>query len=543
MRKTAFLNGFCVIKKAVLRVPRLLLLPLGAVLMALCLLFPKIGTLQWLVMVPMLLYLFDKNQQERISLKKAYGLGFLYFYVFYLVIWHWFVTLYPMEFAGVTKGEAILLIAICWLGLSLLQTVFSALTFPVFVALSRTRLLKKAPLMLPFLFASVYAVSEWAQTLTWAGVPWARLALGQAECGILFHSASLFGSYFITFVIVAVNGLIAYAVLHLDRVRVTALLCAAVFLLNMGAGLVGYLIANNRQGEGIVVAAVQGNVGSSNKWTSGNNEKSFAVYEKYTAQAAAAGARLVVFPETFMPYQLTADNMMGSFVRRLATTYQVTIRCGAFCYDDGGYYNGIFTVYPDGTVSDTVYAKRRLVPFGEFVPMRALVELLVPPLADMSMLSSDLDPGTDSAIVQTSAGAVGTLICFDSIYEGLTLDTVRDGAELICLSTNDSWFWDSAGVYMHHTQARLRAVESGRYIIRSADTGISSIISPDGSVAAELPPLVEGVSISTAYPSNSRTLYSYIGNTFVYVLICAELALAVDAVVALIRQRKREKHD
>lgn len=541
MRKVAFLSFLSRAKAAFSRVPRIVLLPLGAVLMALCLLFPRIGALQWIVMVPMLLYLFGKNEKEHISLKKAYRLGFLYFYIFYLMIWHWFVELYPMEFAGVTKGEAIVLIAICWFGLSLLQTIFSALIFPVFVALSRTRMLKKLPILLPFLFASVYTVSEWSQTLTWAGVPWARLALGQAECGILFHSASLFGSYFITFAIVAVNGLLAYAVLHLDRVRLAAIACAAVFLLNMGVGLIGYLTADTQNGEGLVVAAVQGNVGSSNKWISESNEKSYAIYEKYTAEAVAAGATLVVFPETFLPYRLTESNTLGTYVRDLAMTYQVTIRCGAFHYEDGKSYNGIFTAYPDGTFSETVYAKRRLVPFGEYVPMRGLIEVLIPPLADMNILSSDLDPGTDSAIVQTLAGPVGTLICFDSIYENLTLDAVRDGAELICLSTNDSWFLDSSGVYMHHTQARLRAIESGRYIIRSADTGISSIIAPDGSVAAELPPLVEGVSISTVHPTASRTLYSYIGNTFVYLLIALELALAADAVILFIKRKRSEK--
>ena len=543
MKKTAFLSVLSSVKAAILRVPRIALLPLGALLMALCLLFPKIGALQWFFMVPMLLYLFGKNERERISIRKAYGLGLLYFYAFYLVIWHWFVDLYPMEFAGVSKGEAIGLIAICWLGLSLLQTVFSALIFPVFVALSRTRVLQKAPILLPFLFASVYTVAEWSQTFTWAGVPWARLALGQSECGILFHSASLFGSYFITFAIVSVNGLVAYAVLHPDRVRLAAIVCAAVFALHAGVGLIGYWSADTHSGEGIVVAAVQGNVGSSSKWTAESNQKSYAIYEKYTAEAAAAGAQLVVFPETFLPYSLTEDNALGKYVRNLAVRYRVTIRCGAFHYEGDRHYNGIFTVYPDGTVSSTVYAKRRLVPFGEFVPMREVIEVLIPPLADMNILSSDLDPGTDSAIVQTAAGPVGTLICFDSIYEQLTLETVRDGAELICLSTNDSWFLDSVGVYMHHTQARLRAVESGRYIVRSADTGISSIISPKGEAFAELPPLVDGVSISTVYPTASRTLYSYIGNTFVYLLIVCELALVADAVILFIKRKRSEKAD
>lgn len=536
MENTRFLHIWMRVKKGFDRIPRILFLPLGAVLTALCLVFPRIGAVQWLAMLPALYYLFRLLEQGKPRLRRLYCLGLLYFYAFYLVIWHWFIALYPMEFAEATKGEAVVLILICWLGLSLLQTVFSALIFPIFALLARTRLIKRVPLLFPFLFASVYTVSEWSQTLTWMGVPWARLALGQAECGILFNSASLFGSYFITFALVAVNALAAYAILHPDRIRQTAIACIAVFCINAVAGTVGYLTAHGVQGNAVTVAAVQGNVGSANKWTWDSNRQSFEIYEKYTAEAAAAGAELVLFPETFIPYAITEDNMLGDYVSDLAKEYGVTIRCGGFYDTDDGVCNGVFTFYPDGTLSETVYAKRHLVPFGEYVPWRPLIEFLIPPLADMGMLTDDLVPGADAAITDTVVGRTGTLICFDSIYEELTLAAVRDGAQVICLSTNDSWFLDSAGVYMHHTQARLRAVESGRYIIRSADTGISSIISPDGSADAVLPPLVEGVSISQICARDSRTLYSYIGNTFVYLLIAAELALAADAAILVVRK-------
>ena len=532
------------LKAHLTRLPRILLLPCSAVPMALCLLYPQIGPLQWLALMPALLYFFGQSEGD-LRPRRAYALGLLYFGSFYLVIWHWFIDLYPMEFAGLSKGEAVGLIAICWFGLSLLQTLFSALIFPAFTALSRTRWVKRWPVLGPFLFAALYTVSEWSQTLTWAGVPWARLALGQSACGALFSSAALFGSYFITFALVAVNALAAYAVLHLDRVKFCAIACAAVFLTNLCAGLIGYFTAPTGGENGVVVAAVQGNVGSSDKWTTSSNLRSYEVYEAYTAEAKAAGAELVVFPETFMPYRITADSALGKYVTGLAKTYDITIRCGAFYYDSEAekLYNGLFTVYPDGSIAETVYAKRRLVPFGEFVPMRPVVEFLVPPLADMSMISEDLDPGTDSAVVETEIGTVGSLICFDSIYEDLTLDAVRDGAEVICLSTNDSWFLDSVGVYMHHRQAQLRAVESGRYIIRSADTGISSVIAPSGSANAVLPPLVEGVSISTVYPTTHRTLYSYIGNSVVYLMIVAVLALTADGLVCCLRKKRSARRD
>ena len=90
------------------------------------------------------------------------------------------------------------------------------------------------------------------------------------------------------------------------------------------------------------------------------------------------------------------------------------------------------------------------------------------------------------------------------------VDTVKEGAELILLSTNDSWFSDSSAAYMHNNQARFRAVEFSRYIARSANTGLSSFISNTGEVIDELPPLTEDYLCADLINLNSRTLYSRI---------------------------------
>ena len=103
------------------------LLPLGGILTALPLVFPALGALGWVGTVPALCYLFSSAVREgRGKLIRFYGLGWLYFLPFYLVIYHWFFYLYPMEFADVTPAMAAGLVAICWLGLSVLQSIFSA---------------------------------------------------------------------------------------------------------------------------------------------------------------------------------------------------------------------------------------------------------------------------------------------------------------------------------------------------------------------------------------------------------------------------------
>ncbi|MBR3863227.1 MAG: apolipoprotein N-acyltransferase [Clostridia bacterium] len=512
-----------------------LLMPLSGILMGLCLAFPTIGFLEWVAMIPALLFFFVVARDKSVRYRRLYLYGFCYFFFFYLTSLHWFLNLYPMDFLGVSRGEAVLLVGVCWVGLTLLQTVFAALVLPLFGFLCRTAVIERLASLVPLLFAAQYVIAEWSQTLTWLGVPWARLAIGQIEYGVITGSAALLGSYVITFAIVLVNGYLAWAILHrksLPQLRLSAGVAAAVLGLQFAFGVIGYVTADPTRGTPLVVAAVQGNVGSELKWSFNSRAKSYEVYETYTAKAAAQGAAFVVFPETFIPDELTDETSLGEYVISLATRYQITIFCGAFHTDEAGNeYNGVFAVYPDGTVDETVYAKRHLVPFGEYVPWRPLIERVLPMLADIGMLSYDLAPGTDSALFDTVYGRVGTLVCFDSIYEELTRESVGDGAELLILPTNDSWFTDSRGIYMHHAQARLRAIEGGRWIVRAADTGISSVIAPNGSSYEEQPPMQEGLVLSTVYVRDHVTLYMRIGNLLVWLLIAAVLAVPVAEVV------------
>ena len=131
------------------------------------------------------------------------------------------------------------------------------------------------------------------------------------------------------------------------------------------------------------------------------------------------------------------------------------------------------------------------------------------------MLSADLVAGEDSAVFETELGTFGGLICFDSIYETLALDSTRDGAELILLSTNDSWYKDSAAVYQHNGHAVLRAIENGRCVVRAANTGISSILSERGEVLGSLPPLTDGYVTGQVTLSSHTTLYTVTGNLIV----------------------------
>jgi apolipoprotein N-acyltransferase len=360
------------------------------------------------------------------------------------------------------------------------------------------------------------------------------------------QNASLFGSYFVTFAIVAVNMLLAYAlvnIISISRVRIGAIAALVLLVFQYGSGLIIYAATDVTEGEKIRIACIQGNISSSEKWDVSSSDKTLYNYEKYTVEAAREGADIVLWPETAIPYNLSEYEEYAELFAEMSNTNGVYILVGTYVNnEEGNALNSLVCFTPDGEQLDTVYSKRHLVPFGEYVPFRPFIETFVPPLAELVLSSDDIYPGEGAQIIETDEGiALGGLICFDSIYDELTLETVRGGAELICLSTNDSWFVDSVALDMHNAQAQIRAIESGRYVARAANTGISTVITPKGEVIERLEPLVEGKIVCDVYATDRTTVWSVIGNTFIYLLIIVFVCVIADNILIKIKQKMKQK--
>lgn len=521
------------------RYKKFLLLFISAVLTGLTLVFPKIGLLEWLTLIPVGIFLLSEAPKDGYRLRAMYGYGFFFFLCFYVVVFHWFVNLYPLDFIeGMTRPAAIAVVLAGCVGLSAFQALFGGLVFVLARLLFRTRLMTDKPLLRPFAAAGLWAVYEWTQTLGWWGVPWGRLALGQSEYLVGLQTASLFGSYFITFALLCVNFCISYALLHKEKIKIMSISVAAVLIFQYGVGTLLYFIPVDGE-DTVTVAAIQGNISSSEKWSFESRTRTLEVYAEYTLKAAEEGAEIVVFPETALPYDVSDNNSYGEWCSALARSDGVTILVGGFTENgEGEDLNSIICVLPDGSFHETVYSKRRLVPFGEFVPMRGLFRVLIPPLAELVMSDDDIAAGESAQVVALEDVNIGSLICFDSIYENLARDSTLDGAQLICLSTNDSWFTDSAALYMHNAQAQLRAIENGRYIVRAANTGITTVISAKGDVLAATEPLVDDMIVSEVHVNTHTTLYTLMGNFFVFLAgLLLTLVLVLDT---LRRSRKGE---
>ena len=474
-----------------------MLVPLlvGAILSALPLIFPQLGVLQWVLMIPMIAGVFALCRKPDCRLRTAYGYGFLTVYVFYVLMYHWFVNLYPLDFVGMDNASSAVVIAAGVLGLPILQAVLGGFVFLFFRLIERSGIFEKAPLLRPFVFASLWVVFEWSSTIGWTGVPWGRLALGQVECLPILQSASLFGSYFVSWLLLAVNGLLAFFVIYKKREVLCASLALSLFLANAAWGL----IAQNTEpekGDTLRVAVIQGNINSHEKWSENSFEITRNVYGELTRRAAAEGAELVVWPETAFPSVLTENSINGRFVSELARSTGVTLIVGALKVEEENDYNALYLIDPEGNFYDGFYAKRHLVPFGEYVPMRDVIMTLIPPLANLSALGDDLSPGEDEALFVTEEMTLGSLICFDSIYEELSLSSVRedsDCAPVVLRITGDKdKMAASAGLYsltLRKTKApeferdAAVVVPAGPFKVKNSHTGKINTFYQNSSMA------------------------------------------------------------
>ena len=450
--------------------------------------------------------------------KRTYRHGLCFSLGYFAVVYHWFCYLYPLDFAGLNGLGSIAVIITAIVGMSLLQGVGTAFVPVIFRFVTKER----HPLFAPFAASSLWIVFEWLQNFFWFGVPWARLAVGQHTVLPIAQGASVVGSLGVSFIIVLISGFIALCVLHKDeikRVRAYALVASLIFAGNFVLGVI-LLNLKNEPKSTFPVAAIQGNISSTEKWGSDSVYSSLSVYEKLTREAVKInGAKLVVFPESVLVCDITFDRSIIARLQTLSKDLEAYIAVGAFSTDGDKTYNSMYLFTPDGEMLDSVYSKCHLVPFGEYLPMPTVMNALLPHLTQMNMFDDPLTPGNGPVIFESELGRIGTLICFDSIYEELALSTVRDGAEIIILGTNDSWYKDSAAVYQHVGHAALRAIENGRYIVRSANTGVSSVITDKGRIISLLGPLKKGYVTANVNTYSYKTVYSYIGNAIVYLSI------------------------
>lgn len=496
----------------------------GGLLAALPLTIDTISYLSFVLFIPYFLFVLTRMDGAR--LRFAYLSGLLFFLGYYMGAFSFFTAMFPLDFAGLNTLESIAVIFAATLLLPLFQAWFSAFSVLLFALLKRKRVLR-FPLAPSLALASLFTLFAYAQNFTWAGVPWANTAVGIAFATPLIQSASLLGSSFLVFLIVFINAALAEGYLAFRECKdKSALLCIALAVILFASNLLFGIVRLKTGEDGrdtLKVAVLQGCApATENTYLSAHLRA--CRHEALKAKEKDADIDLMLWSESVLTYALQKDESIEAFFAEVAVETGAIQIVGAFSSEDTpdgeeGYYNALFLFYPDGTRDEVTYKKRRPVPFGEYVPMPWLFERLLPALTEISMLSRNTTPGEDPSLFETELGDFGGLICFDSIYPSLARESTQAGAELLLLSTDDSWFDGSFGKSLHFRHAVLRAVENGRSIVRTGNTGLSGVIGEEGTVHVLVEPDIKGHGIAAVSLCDDMTVYTQTGDIFPVLLL------------------------
>jgi apolipoprotein N-acyltransferase len=268
---------------------------------------------------------------------------------------------------------------------------------------------------------------------------------------------------------------------------------------------------------------VQGNISQDLKF---NEDALVGTLETYRRQILESNARLTVLPESAFP--LLRQEVPPRLVEQLREHVKLNagdVLIGSFERDNGRYYNSVFALgaSENRLAEDLHYRKQHLVPFGEFIPLRPLIGWFINGVLDIPM--GDLASGGEQKPLAIAGQQVAVNICYEDAF-GEEIIRALPQATLLVNVTNDAWYGDSIAAAQHNQISQLRALESGRMMLRATNTGVTSIIGTNGKVLRQLPQHEEGVLQGMAQGYAGITPYVRWGNAAVLLLLALMLAYA-----------------
>jgi apolipoprotein N-acyltransferase len=442
---------------------------------------------------------------ETTSPRAAAWLGFLYGLGFFGAGVSWaYVSLH--DFGMMPAALAALATALWCAYLAL---------FPALAGSLQARFALPAPARALLLMPALWVTGEWMRGWIFTGFPW--LALGYSQSGTALAAyAPLAGVYGVSLALALCAGALAAALASRRTLaRIAALALAACVY--AGGLLLDAVEWTTPTGRSLPVSLVQGNIEQSLKFDPARYQDTLALYRRLSASARGA---LVLLPETAIPRFL--DMVDPDYVDALAEQARAAgadILVGVPFRDRAGnYYNGVVSL---GTAPVQFYAKRHLVPLGEFVPPEFgwIVSVLRIPLSDFSR-------GGAPQPMRAGGERIAMTVCYEDAF-GEELAAQLPEATLLGNVSNVAWFGDSLAPAQHLQMSQMRAIETGRYMLRSTNTGVTAIIDERGRVTARLPQFAEGVLEGEARAFVGATPYVRWRNTPVLAVCALALAAAI----------------
>ena len=495
---------------------------LSGVLMALSLPPLPLGWLAWVGLIPLFRCLELRNYRG------AFGLGYRAGLFYFLGSLYWILlnSGAPPVLRILSMVGVLLILPLGW-GISAW-------------AISRVRLRFGwvGWLAAPF----IWTTAEMLFSIGESGFPWAIIALSQSRYVGLIQLVEVTGVHGITFWVVGLNalGMIVWQGCHTKSQRAGVLLVIALwFLLPLSWGR--HQLRKLPPPAGTVkVGLVQGDVPAESKWVKGV-EYNLSCYEKLTdslvTQKTADSLQLIVWTETAIPTYLEKRWQHRRLVHEFVDSISVPLITGASDYQltgsgDVQTYNAAFLFTP-GNSELQGYHKIHPVPFGERIPFQRFL----PFLGSFRLGQAEFTPGTEYTVfsLPDNSGECSVLICFESIFSDVTRKFVRNGAEFLVNITNDGWFGRCSEPYQHLELTRFRAIETRRWVVRAANTGVSAFINAEGNLVNLLPLNHRGTLAETVELRHDQTFFLRHGNWFP--IMCCGVSLVLILALEITKKR------
>lgn len=482
--------------------------------------FPKIG-LAWAAFVAIAPLLLALNGVSRRA-------GFLYGHVagtFQGFLLLSFVADVLRQYGGASSIAAWVLTFLLALAFGLFLGAFGALQAHLALAFGFRSLL-----LTPFAFVTC----EFLRQYLLFGFPWCLLGYSQVDFPEFIQVASFTAVHGVSFLLAASSAGLAHALLTSSASeRRKGVTCAAVPLcVALAFGHARLQLPLEARG-GLSVGVIQASIPQNQKWETTLLQSNIDRHLALSRDAIARGAKLLVWPESAIAYEIDLYPEVLRQVSRLTTREGVFLLAGNDDRerDPEGVvrsYVGAKLISPEGRISMR-YRKMRLVPFGEYLPVPAFVSraLAIERLVDNV---SDFTAGKAASTGRVFGVSVGAFICYEAIFPSLVRRFSLNGAQVLFNLTNDGWYGTSAAPYQHYAMARFRAVENHRFLVRAANTGISAIIDPFGRELVRSDLMESRALVGDVTAISELTFYARHGDVFAWfaVVLCA-LAAGVAA--------------
>ena len=437
--------------------------------------------------------------------------------------------------------------------------------FYLIVVLLYKRVRRRLGLIAGFVFLPLIWISyEYSHSLSEFSFPWITLGNSQAYDLRRIQIAEFTSVYGISFLILCFNiiGFVLITKLATRswtlRSRETAFSILTLVVLYFGPWVYGiremsqYDISPDR--NTLRIGVVQPNIDPWEKWGSTANpwdsyDRQIANYLRETRALSEDKVDLVVWPETAIPFRilLPGNQMYWHWVRGNLDSSRTPVLTGlpyTVFYDSANapvtaskdrirnrYYDDFnsTTLLVPGQGVGPIYEKIVLVPFAERIPYAETFKFLIEPLK-WNVGIGMWGKGKDTVIfsLPTREGGVtpfASMICYESVYPNFVREFVLRGAEFLVIVTNDSWWGNTPGAYQHASYASFRAIENRRWIVRSANGGISGLIDPSGRFHYETRLYTSTIFDGTIQPRTGLTFYAKHGDVFALVCVCCSLVI------------------